>query len=236
MLEGIHRFDPFRVSSVEENPRYGPSGRESPTMRINRKNYSLLMDGSLTSLPAPNSLSSKLGEGVLILEYPPVHPPGLGVILLSTHSKEKLFKHLLAKWTVGGYLRKSEKLIGAILVATLPDEINTLILNFVISYKIKYFEDRLVLWHKILQFVPHLPIDPLSYLNAFEPEIFILKKWMDRRRFPAKAYIGIGYSDHGHLSTTLAWQEQQVGEEQVEVPSAEVSLILADFVERASPS
>jgi hypothetical protein len=205
-------------------------------MRVSRKNFQQLMAGSLTSLPTADSLSKGVGRKVLILEYPPAHPPGLGVILLSTHTKEKVLKHLLAKWAEVGFLRKSELLIGAILIATFREGPETLILDWMISHQIKNRLVRLQLWQQILPFVNHLPEDPLSYLNAFEPEILILKKWMDRKRFPAKAYIGIGHKSSGTLSTTLAWQEQMVGEEQVEVPSAEVKLILSTFVAAASPS
>jgi hypothetical protein len=205
-------------------------------MRVNRKDYSQLMAHSLSSLPTPDSLSSKLGERVLILEYPPAHLPGLGVIILSSTSKDKIFKHLLAKWVIGGYLRKSERLVGAMLIAQNSNLRNSIILDFMISHKINKFERRKDLWNELLPLVLHLPIDPLSYLNAFEPEIFICRKWYDRKRFPAKRYVGIGYSDHGHLSTTLAWQEQMIGGEEVELPSAEVRSILSHFMEDSSPS
>jgi len=205
-------------------------------MRVSRKNFQQLMDNSLSSLPTADSLSKGVGRKVLILEYPPVYPPGLGVILLSTHTKEKVLKHLLAKWTEVGFLRKSELLIGAILIATVRNGSETLILDWMISHTIKNRLIRYQLWQQILPFVGHLPESPLSYLNAFEPEIFILKRWMDRKRFPAKAYIGIGHRSSGSLSTTLAWQEQMVGEEQEEVPSAEVKLILSTFKDATSPS
>jgi hypothetical protein len=204
-------------------------------MRVNRKNFSQLMDGSVSSLPSPDSLSKGAGRKVLVYEQPPIHLPGLGVIILSSHSKEQIFKHLLAKWVYEGFLRKSELLIGAILTATSRDT-TQIILNFIVSYKILNKIVRLQLWDQLLPFVNHLPEDPQRYLNAFEPEIFILRVWRDRKRFPAKRYIGIGYSDHGTLSTTLAWQEQMVGEEELEVPSAKVKLILSSFVAAASPS
>jgi hypothetical protein len=204
-------------------------------MRISRKNFSQLMDGSLTSLPTSDSLSKGVGERTLIVEYPPKTPEGLGIQIVSSTTREKLFKHLLAKWCCKGFLRKSEKLIGAMLILVLRTE-NQIILDWIISHPIKKEKDRFDLWKELLPFVSHLPESPLSYLNAFEPEVFILKKWYHKTRIPAKRYIGIGYSDHGTLSTTLAWQEQMVGGEQEEVPSVEVKLILHDFYERTSPS
>lgn len=204
-------------------------------MKVNKKHLSQLLGGSANSWSDLPPLSRGTGERTTLLIFLPQRRPGLGVICWSKFSKEKIFRHLLAKWTVSGFLRKNERLFGSMLILGLKNE-QAEILDWIISYQIRKNARRLDLWNELIQVIPNLPKNPKQYLNAFEPEILIQKNFYPKQTFPAKRYIGIGYSDYGTLSTTPAWQEQIVTEESNGFPSVEVKMILSHFVEEAFPS
>jgi len=172
-------------------------------MKVNKYHFSRLIGGSATSWEDLPPLTRGAGERSTLLRYSPQVRPGLGLTIWVNTSKEKLFKHLLAKWTVSGFLRKSETLIGAMLLLGLRSPYAE-ILDFIISYKIRTNAKRSDLWKELHQLKIGLPNLPKQYLKAFEPEIFIQREYYPKLKIPAKRYIGIGYSDYGHLSTTPA--------------------------------
>jgi hypothetical protein len=64
--------------------------------------------------------------------------------------------------------------------------------------------------------------------NGYSPRIDFLKKW-DPVRVAPKAFIGKGYTDQGHVSTTLSWQEQMISADELTIPDSKsfLGLLLA---------
>lgn len=50
--------------------------------------------------------------------------------------------------------------------------------------------------------------DPWREFLSFEPKLEIQKVWTEVKRLPPERYIGVGYNDHGTLSTAPSWKEQ----------------------------
>lgn len=70
---------------------------------------------------------------------------------------------------------------------------------------------------KILeQFIHHSflgIVDPWREFRRFEPKMSIVKVWTEVAKLPPKRYIGVGYKDHGTLSTAPSWKDQQTEED-----------------------
>lgn len=66
------------------------------------------------------------------------------------------------------------------------------------------------------QFVHHSflgIIDPWREFRRFEPKMSIVKVWTEAAKLLPKRYIGVGYKDHGTLSTAPSWKDQQTEED-----------------------
>jgi hypothetical protein len=83
-------------------------------------------------------------------------------------------------------------------------------------------------------------VSPQQQLDSFTPQLEIFKIWTDRVKIPPKRYIGVGYKDHGNLSSALSWREQQIDGGQVK-PRLSVLLFFLrlifeeDFLSRNLP-
>lgn len=51
--------------------------------------------------------------------------------------------------------------------------------------------------------------DPVREFLSYVPEMYVFKMWTLETRVPPKRYIGVGYNDHGTLSTAPSWKDQQ---------------------------
>lgn len=67
---------------------------------------------------------------------------------------------------------------------------------------------KLLVEHKFLGIT-----DPWRNFNSYRPEMFIFKMWTQEARIPPKRYIGVGYNDHGTLSTAPSWKDQLTDDE-----------------------
>lgn len=55
---------------------------------------------------------------------------------------------------------------------------------------------QLIVDHEYLELT-----DPWREFLSFEPKLEIQKVWTEVKRLPPERYIGVGYNDHGTLST-----------------------------------
>lgn len=197
-------------------------------MKVNKNNFVHLMTGSFTSLPELVSLARITSERILAW-VSPKELPGLGVLIHSTHTKEKTSQHLIAKWLHFGFLRKNERFAAQLLSVVLPDYKGEF-QKFILSNEIRRSPDRQDLHRQLYEWNQSLvPKDPKRYLFTFEPELNLSRVWMDRKRFPPKKFIGIGYSDQGTLSTRPAWQAQVLWNREEESLVEELKIILSQF-------
>jgi len=80
-----------------------------------------------------------------------------------------------------------------------------------------------------------MPKDTDRWLHTFNPTISLSRRWMEKPRFPPKAYIGVGHSDSGILSGTLAWQEIQSYTREEYPSEYEVNLFLDLLISQTPP-
>lgn len=197
-------------------------------MKVNKQDFIHLMTASTTFIPRLGPTVRVTSDRTLTWLTPSV-VPGLGVLIYLSHTKEQVSQHLIAKWLVSGFLRKSERLISQFLSVALPHA-KAEIQKFILSNEIRKSVDRKEFHRELLEISPLLaPKSPKTYLFTFEPEALIRSVWMDKKRFPPRAYIGIGYTDQGTLSTSPAWQDQVRWDEEEESLVDELKLLLSQF-------
>lgn len=198
-------------------------------MKVNKVDFIHLMTGSTTFIPRLDSYSKVSSERILSW-ITPREVPGMGVLIFSHHTKEQIHQHLLAKWLTLGFLRKSERFFSQFLTVALSPA-KAEIQKFILSNEFRKSADRKDFHRKLLGMFPSLtPKSPRAYLYLYEPEGFLRSVWVDKKRFPPKAFIGIGYTDQGTLSTIPAWQEQVTWSETEESLVDEVKILLSHFV------
>jgi hypothetical protein len=61
--------------------------------------------------------------------------------------------------------------------------------------------------------------DPFREYWSFEPKMEIQKVWTDIQKIPPKRFIGVGYNDHGTLSTAPSWKDQLSDDGEVSHPA-----------------
>lgn len=197
-------------------------------MKVNKNNFVHLMTGSFSSLPELVPSARVTSERVLSW-VSPRELPGLGVLLSSSHTKEQTSQHLIAKWLHFGFLRKNERFVSQLLSAVLPDYKGEF-QKFILSNEIRRSSDRRELHRQLLRWnLSFVPKDPKRYLFTFEPELILSRVWLDRKRFPPKKFVGIGYTDQGTLSTSPAWQDQVLWNREEESLVDELKIILSQF-------
>lgn len=185
-------------------------------MRIPRKDFESFLNGSfalLPNLPRPSRGRPK----ILIARVIPRKLPGLGAEIRSTHSKERLLRHLFLKGTLER-LNQSEKQILSILALSASEP------QFLVIDKLLQLNDhkeqqvRSRFGEKVRELFPTLfPAYPQS-LKTFVPELSLFRiyvqpirvQWPQRKR---------GHTDKGTLATTPSWKEQVLWEENEKIVS-----------------
>lgn len=197
-------------------------------MKVNKKNFVHLMTASTTYIPRLDTSVRVPSERILGRVTPPTIP-GVGILLHLTHTKEKVAQHLIAKWLVFGFLRKNERFVSQLLSVDLPIAMSE-IQRFILSNEIRRSADRRALHRELLEFDPTLtPKSPKTYLFTFEPELLIHTVYVDKKRFPPKRFVGVGYTDQGTLSTGPAWQDQVRWDIEEECLVDELKILLSHF-------
>lgn len=129
-------------------------------------------------------------------------------ILRGTHRVEETICWILAKHILGWRIAKKDSLLLDYLVA---DRDRTVALKKRVRHLSPdlfgttvhpdlYLENRAS---------EHLLAFSKRVVRSFDPQVFPYRHWSPQR-LPPKRYIGIGYRDHGSLSTAPAWQDQLV--------------------------
>jgi len=136
----------------------------------------------------------------------PIQLPGWSIIFQSTHTRKLTLRHLVLKFLLQR-INKNESIVLTNLVIGLPeDEYEILILILSNQDKTqKHLKEILeqIVEHNFLGIT-----DPYRDFKAFVPELHIFKIWTQRAMIAPKRYIGVGYNDHGTLSTAPSWKDQ----------------------------
>jgi hypothetical protein len=181
-------------------------------LKIPKRNWQRLRDSDLVSLPLHPNLVGRQ-ERCLWFSSPP-KIPGWGLVIRSSHSREWCAWHLVGKLCLRD-LNRSEKEVLKLLGATL-DESWYLIVNFLLERRfdtnlVTRFEKRRF-WDTFnFHFFPTVK-DPIQRFASFEPSLSLSRVWVSGKTLPPVRFIGVGYKDHGTLSTLPSWKEQLVDE------------------------
>lgn len=196
-------------------------------MKINKRELISLIANTPSTLPRLES-SVKISKERVICFFNPIYVPGLAILIYSTHTRVQLFQHLYSMWFIKGTIRKSEQIFSQLL-SLVSNPTRATILKF-ISLRNNFLkrELRMELHQKLIdRKISQLPINPQAYATSFEPGILIRSMWMDKKRFPPKAFIGKGHQSSSTLSNGLAWQDQMLGEEEEGRLCGEIELLLS---------
>jgi len=204
---------------------------------IPRKQASLAFNGDTKSLDVVDHPSGWTTERILWI-VSPRRLPGWSILFQSTHTREVTLKHLLLKLLLQR-INKNEAQVLTMLVIALPEELYR-IFELILSNQSKINEVR----QKVLDLLSEYEFlgirDPRREFLSFVPEMYIFKMWTLETRVPPKRYIGVGYNDHGTLSTALSWKDQQTDQGEVStrlsVMHFSLRMIFADPLYRVPPS
>lgn len=136
----------------------------------------------------------------------PVRLPGWSIIFQSTHTREKTLRHLLLKLILER-INKHEAIVLTNLVVAESEE-RYEILELILSNQNKIQNVRQKLLHQLSEHNFLGVSDPIRDYKSYRPEMFIFKMWTAETRIPPKRYVGVGYNDHGTLSTAPSWKDQ----------------------------
>lgn len=133
--------------------------------------------------------------------------PGWRIEVTLSHTKQRTCQWLVNKAILRN-LSKWDLEVLRIIGGQLPDAYYFLI-KFIISDEFRKAGST-----QRQQIIPiiqkHFLIPKVSkdYLCSFKPEIDICKVWTKKKSLKPKRFIGVGYNDHGHLSSLPSWKDQ----------------------------
>jgi hypothetical protein len=162
------------------------------------------MNDDVTRLQTVSSHEDK--EKILTIIMPR-SLPGWRIQASLSHSKFTAAQWLINKAILRN-LSKVDQGTLRILGSQLPDSYFVLI-KFILSDKFQESEgvhrqqiipiiQKSFSFHKISR----------DYLLSFTPSVRVFKVWTKRRSLKPKRFVGVGYNDHGHLSSLPSWKDQ----------------------------
>lgn len=180
-------------------------------MKIPKRTTALAFNGiSKTLEVAEHPVGSSAGRILWLVS--PLHLPGWSILFSSDKSKDLVLRHLVLKMLLKR-LNKNEEVVFKCLLVGLPEPEYKILEGVFTSPKNSNLGPRV-----LLEFIRHQflgIVDPIRQLPSYEPQLVIQKIWTEKRRLPPERFIGVGYTDQGHLSTVPSWKDQIIlnGEE-----------------------
>jgi hypothetical protein len=173
---------------------------------IPKKEATLATNGLTKSLLVADFPSGISAERILWV-ITPLRVPGWSILFKCTHSKKMTIQHLVLKLLLQR-INYNEKTVLLQLLIDLPEP-EYEIIELILSNQDKVSKLRSEILTQ-LAFHNFLEIEnPHRQFASFEPEITIFKVFTDRAKLAPERYIGVGYNDHGSLSSGPSWKEQQ---------------------------
>lgn len=180
-------------------------------LKVKRRDWDSFLRQEVKSL-SERSLPSRdyLRNRLLILVTTPENQ-GWNQFLISSHTRRKTKSWLLTKALLMD-LGEPEDFLLKYITAGDPEWVQLLVdisLDISISRAPK---TRFLQYLYLQQDLPDHRSFSTRFLNSFQPSLEIFRVWMEKKRIPAKAFIGVGYKDHGSLGSGLSWKDQMLGE------------------------
>lgn len=180
----------------------------------NQKWYSSISNG--TALVKTNPNFSVRKEKILIVVFPR-KLPGWSLTFHLSHPKRTVLWWLVAK-AIFRQLKKSERDILRLIGVQSPDQV-FLLVKFILSDEFTENERprREQVLRRIQRVFSSFPQLSENSLRSFHPSIDVHKVWTNRKRLKPVRFVGVGYNDHGHLSSLPSWKDQILYEEDPEI-------------------
>jgi len=167
--------------------------------------WNTLLDTGMAHVPT--SVLSRQKEKILTIIFPR-QLPGWRIEVRLSHTKYK-FAHWLITKAIFQKTSKREGEILRILGSQLPDGYYILI-KFILSseFSSESSNRRQQTIPIIQKNFPSFPRISRDYLLSFHPREEICKVWTKRKSLKPIRFVGVGYNDHGHLSSLPSWKDQ----------------------------
>lgn len=179
--------------------------------------FQLAIKGVTKSLPVASlSLSGELANRVLWV-VTPRRLPGWTIVFRSTHPWLSTLRHLLLKFLYME-LNQNEIVVIQMLCVKLTDE-DYEVIELILSDHSKTKQNLARVLHLVSEYNFLGLRDPVREFWSFEPRLEIQKVWTEIQKIPPKRFIGVGYNDHGTLSTAPSWKEQLTDDGEVTHPA-----------------
>lgn len=197
-------------------------------LRISKECWDNFLRQDKKSLPERSLPSSDHLRNHLLILVTPYEPQGWNIFLTSSATRGNFKGWLLTKALLMD-LSSTEKFLLEYLTAGDESWIHFLV-DKSLDFSIKRIHKIRLLEYLYLQDdIPGRHRFSRRFLSSFQPSLEIFKVWMEKKRIPAKRFVGIGYLDHGSLGSGPSWKEQML-EERDQPDIAGRVLTLFEFV------
>lgn len=170
-----------------------------------------------SNIPTRDSFPSETQNILLVIT--PNNLPGWSIIATSSHSRRKTVWWLIARCL---FQEPTSNEVAILKLLTVGDsEAVHEIVDFATSTKSGKQRVRAANLLELL-----FPEVSERFLASFRPKAYIFRYWTEVKRIPPKRFVGVGYKDHGSLSTTPSWKEQMLFDPEQSDVTERVSFIL----------
>ena len=175
-------------------------------MIIPKKETNLAINGVTKSLKEADFSYEESAARILWIQSPALLP-GWSIVFQSSRSRRLTLQHLTLKMLIVK-IDNEEKVVLKQLLINLPDD-EYQIFEIILSNYSKSWKHRKEILEQFSEF-NFLEIEnPYRQFRSFDVSLKVFKIWTERKRFPPVPYIGVGYKDHGSLSSNPSWKDQQ---------------------------
>lgn len=174
-------------------------------MIIPKKETTLAVNGLTKSLLVAELPIGESADRILWV-ITPLRLPGWSILFKCSHTKKMTIQHLVLKLLLQKINYNEKIVLLQLLVGLSEPEYEVIELILTNQDKISKLRSEVL---QLLSFHGFLEIeDPVRQFPSFTPEVTIFKVWTQKAKIAPKRYIGVGYNDHGTLSSGPSWKEQ----------------------------
>lgn len=173
------------------------------------RNLSLFFEGSkfLRTTDPPEAVRGRWTIGL----YRHHRDSDWWFLLKSTHRSEDVVAWYLAKQLLERRMGREDELVGKYLVV--EEE-----MLYRLQYQVQHHVELIKGLDRIQSTTPHfLPLDLWilceRIVSSYHPRFFAYRHWSPQKLPPVR-YIGVGYKDHGSISTAPSWKDQMLTDEE----------------------
>lgn len=141
----------------------------------------------------------------ILLVITPQRLPGWSIIATSSHSRRKTLWWLIARCLFQN-ASPQEKDVLRLLTVGDPE-----VVHEIVDYATSTVPGRQRV-HTANLLSIEFPQCTERFLCSFQPSLRVRRLWTEVKKLPPKRFVGVGYNDHGSLSSTPSWKEQMLSD------------------------